>query len=114
VRSFGGVGTACVAMSLGVLTTAVTTESGFQPGWAFYAGIGLPALGAALVHGRRRLRTKIASALRSTPWPSNGLVAVTALSLFLTVAGTTLALRSAWLSDFGAVAEILARVGRGR
>jgi hypothetical protein len=113
LRSFGGVGTACVAMSVGVLLTAVTTASGFQPGWVFYAMAVLPAAGVTLVRGRGRISGWVADALRFTPWPSNSLVAVVGVALILAVTGATLALRSAWLADFDAVGRILASVGGG-
>jgi GT2 family glycosyltransferase len=113
LRAFGGVGTACVAMSVGILLTAVTTASGFRPSWVFYAMATLPAVGVALVGGRGRLSAWVADKLRFTPWPSNGLVALVGAALILAVAGAALALRSAWLADFDVVGRILMTVGGG-
>jgi hypothetical protein len=112
LRSFGGVGTACVVMSAGVLLTAATTAVGFRPGWMFYAGAALPVAATVLVRGRRRLAGRALAIQSSTPWPSNALLVVTGVALILAFTGAALALRSAWLADFDAVGRILARVNR--
>jgi hypothetical protein len=113
LRALGGLGTTCVAIAAGVLLTAATTASGFRPTWVFYAAAVLPAAGIALIRGRERLTGWVADALRSTPWPSNALVAVVGAALILAVTGAALASRSAWLADFDAVGRILTSVGRG-